>query len=87
MTSLSSVPRLKWACRRGMLELDLILLPFFEDTFDQLTAPEQSDFEALLTCPDQDLYAWLLNFQACPELRYHPLLAKIRAYVDRHCAA
>ena len=28
--------RIKWACRRGMLELDVILLPYFEACFDDL---------------------------------------------------
>ena len=32
--------RLKWATRRGMLELDLILLPFLENVYPTLTAKE-----------------------------------------------
>ncbi|BCI75286.1 FAD assembly factor SdhE [Vibrio cholerae] len=29
--------RIKWACRRGMLELDVVIMPFFEECFDSLT--------------------------------------------------
>lgn len=87
MTSPSSVVRLKWACRRGMLELDLVLLPFFNSEFGQLTQSEQIDFEALLACQDQDLYAWILNFQPCLEPRFHPMLSKIRAHVERQLTA
>ena len=33
--------RLKWACRRGMLELDVLLLPFVEEAFDSLSYEDQ----------------------------------------------
>jgi antitoxin CptB len=84
---ISPAARLKWACRRGMLELDLILLPFFETQFANLSLAEQGDFEALLGSFDQDLYAWLLNFQPCHEERYHPILLKIRTYVQHQYSA
>ena len=82
--TVSSEARLRWACRRGMLELDLILLTFFEAEFARMTLAEQKDFELFLSEQDQDLYAWLLNFQPCPEPRYQSLLLNIRAYVEHH---
>jgi antitoxin CptB len=72
--------RLAWACRRGMLELDLLLRPFFENEFTVLSPAEQKFFEQLLTESDQDLYAWILNFKPCTISSFQPLLAKIRAY-------
>lgn len=78
-------PRLRWACRRGMLELDLILLPFFETQYNHLSSAEQAIWETFLTEQDQDLYAWLLNFQTCAEPHYQSLLLKIQHYVShRH---
>ena len=53
--------RLFWASRRGMLELDLILLPFAEGVYPQLASSDQRDFEQLLECEDQDLFSWLLR--------------------------
>ncbi len=79
--------RLRWACRRGMLELDLVLLPFCDEAFSHLSKPEQKLFEDLLVEADQDLYAWLLAFQPCEDARFHPLLLKIRAHAERHLAA
>lgn len=78
--------RLQWACRRGMLELDLVLLAFFDEQFHRLTADEQILFEALLGEADQDLYAWLLAFKPCPQERFHPLLLKIRTHAECHLA-
>jgi antitoxin CptB len=64
------VARLKWACRRGMLELDVLFLPFVEQGFDALNFAQQETFERLLTCDDPDLFAWFMGHQTChdPEL-------------------
>ena len=53
--------RLMWASRRGMLELDLILQPFVENTFDSLSENDQLRFEALLEREDTQLFVWLMK--------------------------
>ncbi len=53
--------RLRWACRRGMLELDLILGPFVEGPFELLEESDQLRFEVLLECEDQNLFLWLMK--------------------------
>ncbi len=58
--------RLIWASRRGMLELDLILMPFLEQHYDRLAAADQAEFQRLLTSEDQDLFAWFMK-KARPE--------------------
>lgn len=58
--------RLRWAARRGMLELDLILSPFVEHGYSDLSPEDQQKFERLLECEDQDLFNWFLN-KATPE--------------------
>ncbi|GAC15119.1 FAD assembly factor SdhE [Aliiglaciecola lipolytica] len=64
------VSRLKWACRRGMLELDVLFMPFVDEAFDDLDESQQLIFERLLTCDDPDLFAWFMGHQKCddPEL-------------------
>ncbi len=59
--ALMDTKHLRWACRRGMLELDLILLPFLENTLPGLSDEEQHLFEKLLECEDQDMFAWFLR--------------------------
>ncbi|WP_375752587.1 succinate dehydrogenase assembly factor 2 [Vibrio sp. HN007] len=53
--------RIKWACRRGMLELDVVIMPFFEECFESLSETEQQDFVALLECDDPDLFTWVMQ--------------------------
>ena len=62
--------RLKWACRRGMLELDVLFMPFADEAFEELSYEDKELFERLLTCDDPDLYAWFMGHQSCddPEL-------------------
>lgn len=53
--------RLRWASRRGMLELDLVLLPFVENVYSTLDEAEQLRFDNLLECEDTELFAWFLG--------------------------
>ncbi len=59
--------RIRWACRRGMLELDILLLGFFDGAYQTLPAPLQKEFVDLLEFPDQDLNRWLLSYEDAPE--------------------
>jgi len=53
--------RLIWASRRGMLELDLILLPFLENVYETLSQDDKERYWVLLDEQDQDLFAWFLR--------------------------
>ena len=47
--------RIHWQCKRGMLELELILLDFYENYFYKLSDELALEFEQLLELPDPDL--------------------------------
>ena len=53
--------KLKWQCRRGMLELDLIFQEFLEQHYSALDEKSKQDFVELLTHSDQDLQQWIFN--------------------------
>jgi len=53
--------RIYWHSRRGMLELDLILMPFVEKHYKQLSDADQQAYVNLLACEDQDLFIWFLQ--------------------------
>ena len=52
---------MRWACRRGMLELDLLLEPFVEEFYETLEESDQLRFEVLLECEDQSLFLWQMK--------------------------
>jgi antitoxin CptB len=53
--------RLKWQCRRGMLELDLMLEAFVDKEYPRLDESQRKSFETLLGYPDQLLFDYLLG--------------------------
>lgn len=55
--------RLFWSSRRGMLELDLILLPFLENVYPNLPQEDKERYWKLLECEDQDMFEWFVNRQ------------------------
>lgn len=58
---LSELSRIKWRCRRGMLELDILLSQFVEKEYETLSKDQSVVFDALLDYPDQVLYDLLLE--------------------------
>ncbi|PKF60524.1 succinate dehydrogenase assembly factor 2 family protein [Psychromonas sp. psych-6C06] len=68
MTETVNKSRLLWACRRGMLELDILFIPFVKEAFDDLSSQEQFTFQRLLTCEDPELFAWFMGHKKCPDV-------------------
>lgn len=61
MISPSRKAKITWQCRRGMLELDLILTRFIDNELDNLSTEQLHAFESLLTTSDPVLYDWLMG--------------------------
>ncbi|MEZ5571669.1 MAG: succinate dehydrogenase assembly factor 2 [Halioglobus sp.] len=61
MIEAEELNRMRWAARRGMLELDLILEPFATTQYARLSESDRKCFQQLMLCEDQDLFAWLLQ--------------------------
>ncbi len=79
--SLKDKNRLRWACRRGMLELDVLFMPFVEQAYDDLDVQQQSVFRRLLTCDDPDLFAWFMGHQQCEDQELATMVAYILSRV------
>jgi antitoxin CptB len=73
MISDNELNRMRWAARRGMLELDLVLEPFVQARYAALDEGDRYRFQRLMRCEDQDLFAWFLR----RELPDDPELADI----------
>ncbi len=53
---MGELDRIRWRCRRGLLELDIVLGRFLEHSSTQLSARERDAFKALLELSDNDLW-------------------------------
>lgn len=76
---MSDHARLRWLCRRGMKELDELLLHFLEHHLDGCPPAEQAAFARLLERQDPELYA-LVCGRAHPD---DPLQADVLARIRR----
>ncbi len=74
--------KLRWRCRRGTRELDIILQRFLDDGYAALSEADRGAFEALLDEQDPELAAWILAGDPPPE-RWRAVIEKIRA-TTRH---
>ncbi|MBT3566668.1 MAG: succinate dehydrogenase assembly factor 2 [Porticoccus sp.] len=73
-----NINRLSWASRRGMLELDLMLLPFLEKIYPTLDLDDQKRYWKLLECEDQDLWSWLLKSKVSDDPDLQKIIGIIR---------
>lgn len=58
---MAELSRLRWLCRRGMKELDVVMSRYLEQNYASASGVEQGHFKALLEMPDPDLYDLLLG--------------------------
>ncbi|UCB54634.1 MAG: succinate dehydrogenase assembly factor 2 [Thiotrichales bacterium] len=52
---------LKWRCRRGMLELDILLNSYLDENYRTMSADQGAVFNEILDYPDQVLFDLLLG--------------------------
>jgi len=70
--------RLAWRCRRGMLELDIVLQRFVANHFKGLNLAEMQAFDEMLELPDNDFWALLSTPNAANHSKnMRTVLAKI----------
>ena len=70
--------RLRWACRRGMLELDILLGGFIDKGYATLTEEEKFIFQDLLIEADQQLYEYFMKNKVVEDEKVANVIAKIR---------
>ncbi|BCX89937.1 antitoxin CptB [Methylomarinovum tepidoasis] len=72
---------LRWRCRRGMRELDVLLERWLARHWETATAAEQAAFARLLSYPDPLLWDWLVAGHPGPDEELAALCCRIRASV------
>ncbi len=71
------INRMRWASRRGMLELDLVLEPFVVERYSALDEADRLRFQQLLRCEDQDLFAWFLRRERPDDEELRAIVSKV----------
>ena len=66
--------KILWQCRRGLWELDAILIPFVEENFDDLDIGNQNLFTELLSYEDVEVFDLLVNQKEPEDINIKPLV-------------
>ena len=80
MTESENFNRMRWASRRGLLELDLLLAPFVEERYRDLPENLKDGFHQLVTCEDQDIMNWIMARDVVKDPGIEPIVLEIRAH-------
>jgi len=76
---LTNIERLRWQCRRGMLELDVLLEGFLEQRYISLSPRLQRHFFQLLEFPDPIIHAWCVGGENPADEEFTELVGAIRS--------
>ena len=74
---MSQRSRLIWRCRRGIREMDILLLDYLETYYDKASIEDQNTFEELLEENDLDILSWIME-KTSPDEKYIKLIKFIR---------
>ena len=71
--------RLSWQCRRGIKEVEVLLVPFFERYFQGLEPADQATFVQLLEQQDVELFEWFTQRSKSENADYQAMVELILA--------
>ena len=75
-TDAGELGKLRWRCRRGMKELDVLLTRYVEERFCGASDQERDAFRQLLETQDPVLYAYCMGKERPPP-RFAALIERI----------
>lgn len=75
--------RVVWHSRRGMLELDALLVPFVKEVFPSLAEKDQQTYIQFIGHEDADLFCWLMEHEQS-EPAFYTLIKQIKAHAAKH---
>jgi len=81
---MAELDRIRWRCRRGLLELDLVLETFQHAHLENMSPVELAAFSRLLDSADNDLWDWVSGRGEPPDPSLAGLVQSLRSV--RHAA-
>ena len=76
---MKELDRIRWRCRRGMLELDIVLQGFVDKHYMQLNKTELQHFDKLLSLSDNDLWDTITSKRKVEDIELQPVLQLLQA--------
>jgi len=70
--------QLRWRCRRGMRELDQLLVRWLDREWQSSSESDRAVFLRLLDCEDDRLWRWFLGHETAPDAALDSLVQRIR---------
>ena len=64
---MAEINRVRWQCRRGLLELDIVLNRFLDRHFETLSPQKRAVLSRLLDYPDNELWDLVSGKQPAPD--------------------
>lgn len=71
--------KIEWECRRGMRELDKLIMPFYQQHFDELSEHQQQIFVEMLSYSDPELFRWFMNQLPAPTAELQAMVELIKS--------
>ncbi|NZA27023.1 succinate dehydrogenase assembly factor 2 [Luteimonas sp. SJ-92] len=70
--------RLRWRCRRGMRELDVLFTRYLDRSWAAASDGERRLFLQLLDGEDDRLWRWFMGYEAVADVELDALVRRIR---------
>ena len=83
--NINSEEQVRWHCRRGMLELDKILLAFFDANYKTMSDEGKELFVKFLGNSDQDIYNWIFKSDIPKDSRLYDLVLLLKYSYASEC--
>ncbi len=74
-----AMSRLRWRCRRGMRELDVMLTRYLDRVWETASSTERDAFVQLVELQDPDLFGYLVGRTIPTEESQRAVIARIRS--------
>ncbi|MDO8436815.1 MAG: succinate dehydrogenase assembly factor 2 [Nitrosomonadaceae bacterium] len=76
---MKELERARWRCRRGLLELDIVLQRFMDKHYTQLSETELQQLVTLLDLSDNDLWDMITTRKELADASLWPVLRLLQA--------
>lgn len=78
MSDDAELKRLRWRCRRGMRELDQLMLRYLDQAWAQDSDAQRGVFRQLLDGEDDKLWRWFMGYDTPEDAEIAALVERIR---------